>query len=137
MRELLRTVDIDGCQDCPSKCCHNLSVWIGAPQTKAEYEDLLWELRFDTVRIYIRSKRWYLLIEGKCMYLDENLMCKIYETRPQKCRDHNPPNCERYGEFWDIMFEKPEDLQKYIDKKKAAAKRKKRAKKKTVGRMQS
>lgn len=64
------------------------------------------------------------------MYLTENNLCRIYETRPQKCRDHNPPDCERYGEFWDVMFETPEDLEAYLKKKKQAAKRRARARSK-------
>jgi Fe-S-cluster containining protein len=114
------------CRGCPAKCCRNLSIWIGAPRTKAEIEDLMWEVRFDTVKIYIRNRRWYLWIKGTCMYLDENNMCKIYETRPDKCREHNPPNCERYGQFWDVMINNPEELQEYLDKRKRAAKRRKK-----------
>ena len=118
---------VPGCRGCPAKCCHNLSIWIGAPRTKDEIEDLMWEVRFDTVKIYIRNRRWYLWIKGRCMYLDNHNMCKIYETRPQKCRNHNPPNCERYGEFWDVMINNPEELQEYLDKRKRAAKRRKKA----------
>lgn len=68
------------------------------------------------------------------MYLDENERCKIYETRPEKCRVHNPPDCERFGDFWDVMFETPEELDAYFKKKKQAAKRRAnaRAKKKKM-----
>lgn len=123
MREDLRVVSNKDCQNCPSKCCHDLNMWVSSPKTKEEVDDMLWELQFDTVRIYIRNNRWYMLIKGKCMYLDENLMCTIYENRPQKCRDHNPPDCEQYGEFWDVMFETPDDLRKYLEKRKSNAKR--------------
>jgi len=128
MRKSLRIVSNKGCDDCPSKCCHDLNMWISSPKNNEDIEDLLWELQFDTVRIYIRNKRWYMLIKGKCMYLDKNLMCTIYDKRPQKCRDHNPPDCEHYGEFWDVMFETPDDLRKYIAKRKRNAARRRNAK---------
>jgi Fe-S-cluster containining protein len=127
VKKKLPVFSVPACRGCPSKCCHDLSMLIGAPTTKADFEDLHWQLRYDTVRIYIRNRRWYVLVEGRCMYLTENNLCRIYETRPQKCRDHNPPDCERYGEFWDVMFETPEDLEAYLKKKKQAAKRRARA----------
>ena len=119
-----------GCEGCPAICCRDLSIWIGAPKTKSEIDDLTWELRYDTVRAYIRNRRWYLLIKGTCMYLDENNLCTIYPKRPQKCRDHNPPNCEKYGEFWDVMFNNPEELEAYLKKKKRVAKKRATARRK-------
>ena len=110
-----RTTD-STCAKCPSLCCTNLSVWIGSPRTKAEIEDLKWQLQFDTVRIYIRNRRWYQLVEGRCMYLGDDYQCKIYERRPDKCRAHNPPNCEFFGKFYDVMISTPEELEAYLAK---------------------
>jgi Fe-S-cluster containining protein len=108
------------CNKCPALCCRNLSIWIGKPANREEIDDLKWQLHFDTVRVYIRNNRWYQLVEGKCIYLDEHNRCRIYETRPDRCRRHNPPNCEFFGDFFDVMFTTPEDLENYF-----AARRKK------------
>lgn len=127
---------LNECSGCPGECCQNLSIWIGAPKTKSEIEDLMWEVRFDTVQIYIRSRKWYLLVKGRCMYLNKDYFCDIYSTRPEKCRDHNPPNCEKFGQFWDVMINNPEELAAFLKKRKQAAKRRKKAReKKSAGRL--
>jgi Fe-S-cluster containining protein len=105
---------------------------IAAPRTRDEIDDLLWQIQFVTVRIYIRNRRWYMLIKGDCMYLDKDNRCTIYETRPDKCRNHRPPECEKYGDFWDIMFSTPQELEEYLKKRKRAARR--RAKARAKGR---
>jgi Fe-S-cluster containining protein len=122
MQEEAKLTTLSPCQDCPAKCCHNLSIWIGAPKTKEQIDDLMWEVRFNTVRIYIRNRRWYLLIDGKCMYLDKNYRCKIYGTHPEKCIRHTPPNCERFGSFWDVMINTPEELEAYLAKRRKKTK---------------
>lgn len=119
------------CSKCPSLCCKNLSMMIYRPENRQEVEDLKWQLRFDTVRIYIRHHRWYQLVEGRCMYLGEDGRCLEYEGRPNKCRRHNPPDCEFFGVFYDVMISTPEELEDYLNskrrRKKKAAKPLKRA----------
>ncbi len=113
-KKQLRTVA--ECDNCPALCCKDLSMLIGKPQTKSEVEDLKWQLHFDTVQVYIRSHRWYLLIKGRCMYLDENNLCTIYHRRPSRCRRHNPPDCERFGDFHDRLLSTPEELEEYLNR---------------------
>jgi len=115
------------CDGCPASCCRDLNMAIGAPRTKDEIDDLLWQVQFDTVRIYIRNRRWYLLVEGDCMYLDKNDRCIIYDHRPDKCRKHLPPECEKYGDFWDIMFNNPQELEAYLKKRKQSARKRAKA----------
>jgi Fe-S-cluster containining protein len=108
----------ENCEGCPAICCHNLAMHIGKPENKFEMEELRWQLQFDTVKVYIKSRRWYQIVEGKCMYLDKDNRCSIYDHRMDKCREHNPPHCERYGKFYDIMINTPDELNEYITKKK-------------------
>ena len=121
---------VSACDGCPALCCRDLNIGIAAPRTKDEIDDLLWQIQFVTVRIYIRNRRWYLLVEGDCMYLDKHNRCVIYDNRPEKCRKHLPPECERYGDFWDIMFNTPQELEAYLKKRKLAAKRRATARRK-------
>jgi len=114
------------CTDCHAACCRNLAIIIGRPQNKEELEDLKWQLHFDTVRVYIRSKRWYLLVEGTCRYLGKDNRCTVYEHRPDRCRVYNPPDCEYYGEFYDIMLNTPEELETYYYRNKKKTGKKKR-----------
>lgn len=130
MKRSVPKMAIKACDGCPGLCCRDLNMGIAAPRTKDEKEDLLWQVQFDTVRIYVRNRRWYLLVKGDCMYLDKNNRCIIYDERPDKCRDHLPPDCERFGDFWDIMFNTPDELAAFFKKRERAAKRRAKARKK-------
>jgi Fe-S-cluster containining protein len=111
------------CAKCPALCCKNLSIRILRPRTRAEINDLRWQLHFDTVKIYIRGGRWYQLVEGRCVYLDDRDRCRIYSERPEICRRHNPPDCEFFGEFYDIMIETPAELEAYLRKEQKLRRR--------------
>ncbi|MCK4375846.1 MAG: YkgJ family cysteine cluster protein [Candidatus Brocadiae bacterium] len=117
-----------GCAGCPALCCHDLVMPIPKPKNRAEVEELKWDLQYDTVRVFITSHRWHRLIEGRCIYLTRRNLCRIYKDRPQRCRRHNPPDCERYGDYWDVMLNTPEELEAYLDKekRKRLARRRKR-----------
>lgn len=106
------------CMECNAFCCKNLAMVIGRPENKQEIEDLKWQLHFDTVKVYIHRRRWYQWIEGKCMYLSKKSRCMIYAQRPDKCKAHNPPHCEQFGKFYDIMISTPDELEKYLKHKK-------------------
>ena len=46
-----------------------------------------------------------------------------YDELMDVCRDHNPPECELFGEFWDVMMTTPEDLDEYLRPKRKRKKR--------------
>ena len=104
------------CRDCPALCCHDLVEPLAKPKTAEDVSELKWELQYDTVGVFIRSHRWYRIIAGRCMYLDRNNRCTIYERRPKRCREMKPPECERFGEFYDVMITTPEELDEHLAK---------------------
>jgi len=107
------------CIECSAPCCRDLAMMITKPRTSSEIRELDWYLHFDTVSVAIRNYRWYLVIKGKCIYLSRNNMCKIYDKRPAICRRHNPPNCERYGTWYDVLISTPDELKRYLNGAKA------------------
>ena len=109
---------LEACQDCPALCCHDLVMPMTKPRTDDDIFELKWELQYDTVRVFIRSHRWYRIIQGRCMYLDENNLCTIYARRPRRCREHNPPECEKFGEFYDTMISTPQELEAHLARSK-------------------
>jgi len=118
------------CQKCDGACCKNLAMIIGRPINKKEVEDLKWQLQFDRVKVYIRNRRWHQLIESDCMYLTKDGRCKIYDQRPDRCRKYTQENCEYHGDFHDIMFETPQDLEDYLFKEKERRRMRKKSQKK-------
>jgi len=105
--------DHKACLKCPAICCKSLAMTIHRPKNKKDLADLKWQLQFDSVRIYIRDRKWYLLVDGKCSYLGADDKCTCYETRPKICRMHNPPHCEFFGRYYDLMLTTPEELEGY------------------------
>ena len=104
----------DICLKCPAYCCNDMSMMITKPQTRADVREAKWYLHYDTVNIAIRNNRWYLVVKGRCIYLDEKNMCKIYDKRPSRCRKHMPPECEKFGSWYDTLLKTPEELEEYI-----------------------
>lgn len=102
------------CIECSAVCCHNLALPLKKPRTSYDRYLLRWKLHFDTVSIYIKNKRWHLLVKGKCMYLGKDTMCTNYEHRPQVCRDHSSDNCEMTGDWYDVMINTPEEFDQYL-----------------------
>jgi Fe-S-cluster containining protein len=102
------------CVDCPALCCHDLAIEILRPRLREDIDNLKWHLHFDTVHVAIRHRQWYLVVNGRCIYLDENNLCTIYDRRPDTCRDHNPPDCEKYGLWYHVWIETPDELEDYL-----------------------
>ena len=105
------------CVDCPALCCKDLAIPTKRPRTRDQIDEMKWYLHFDTVSAIIVRRRWYLLINGRCMHLDDNDLCTIYEDRSYVCRQHNPPECERFSEFCEILIETPDELEQYLKPK--------------------
>lgn len=105
------------CKKCSADCCKDLAMMITKPMNKTEINELKWYLHFDTVNIFIRNYKWYLVMKGKCIYLTKDNLCKIYDKRPLRCRRHNPPDCEHFGKYYDDIIIAPDKLEKYLKSK--------------------
>ncbi len=109
--------DKDVCIHCPSICCHDLTHTITRPRTRADIDELKWDLQYDTVTVFIKNRRWHEVIKGRCTYLSKKNLCTRYEKRPEKCRNHKPPACEQFGQYYDVLISTPEELDNYLTKK--------------------
>jgi Fe-S-cluster containining protein len=106
------------CMKCKAPCCQNLAIAVTKPRRIHEKELLKWYLHYDTVQIYIRNRRWYLLITGTCIYLSKKNLCTIYDKRPQICRAHRPDGCEITGQWYDTLLSSPRDLETFLKRGK-------------------
>ncbi len=89
----------DQCKKCmPAKCCTYFAVEIDEPETRKDYEAMLWQIAHKNVSIYIYRKAWYLMVDSVCGFLTPDNKCAIYETRPYICREHSTDSCEYTGE---------------------------------------
>ncbi len=108
----------DICKTCNAPCCRDITMLITKPRTKTDVNELTQYLHFDTARVFIRSNKWYLIIDGKCIYLSMNNLCKKYTKRPARCRRHNPPDCERFADYYDVLVSTPEEFEDYLSRMK-------------------
>ncbi|MHC4661072.1 MAG: YkgJ family cysteine cluster protein [Planctomycetota bacterium] len=107
-------VSKDECLDCDGLCCSDLAIMITKPRTSTEKNNIKWYLHYDKVEIYIRHNMWYIVVKSKCMYLGRNNMCSKYRERSNRCRRHNPPDCEKFGSWYDKKFTTPEEFEEYL-----------------------
>ena len=90
--------DDDQCSKClPSKCCTYFSFGIDEPETRKDFEALLWQIAHQKVSFYVYRNDWYIMINNRCRFLTANNQCAIYFQRPYICREHDTKDCEYNG----------------------------------------
>jgi Fe-S-cluster containining protein len=84
------------CTRCPALCCSYVSTEIDAPTTRRDFDILRWYLMHPGVRVYCEggTDSWFLQFMTRCRNLGDNGLCRIYEERPQICRDLKATECE-------------------------------------------
>ncbi len=119
------------CRKCEAKCCQYYALQIDTPRSKDDFENLRWYITHKRTRIFYERRKWFLEVLNKCRYLDKDHKCKIYNKRPQVCRDHEAKSCEHtLGEAdHEHYFKDLKDLDKYIQNRFSRKPKKKSVKK--------
>jgi len=103
-----------------TKCCVYTTQEIDTPRTKDDFDHMLWQMAHKNIQVYKDEGEWFLLVNNECQFLGDKGMCKIYETRPQLCRDYSNDFCE-YDEpaenSFQFYFKTYEELDKYCRKR--------------------
>ena len=104
------------CLDCGAKCCRYFALQIDEPDSDKEYEKVRWYLAHENTWVFVDEGKWYLLVNNKCRYLGQDLLCTVYDRRPDICRKHNQKNCERDSDiFYDIIFKSMEEFEQWLE----------------------
>lgn len=106
------------CEGC-TKCCGHISVEIDAPENKKDYSNIIWFVIHENIEVFIDDEDcWHLEVFAPCKMLDEKGLCKIYDERPEICRDYSQDNCEKNGEgdYYKFKFKCREDVIDYMRK---------------------
>ncbi len=107
----------DQCKKClPAKCCTYFAFGIDEPETRKDYEALLWQIAHEGVSFYIYRNAWYFMMDSVCKFLTPDNKCGIYETRPYICKEHSIDSCEYVGEDYGFTehFKSYEELLAWI-----------------------
>ena len=88
------------CQDCKATCCTYITVALDDPEDDMdEWESIRWYLTRPNTKVYIdEDGDWQLQIGERCQFLQDDWSCGAYERRPQVCADHDPTECEYWGD---------------------------------------
>jgi Fe-S-cluster containining protein len=88
------TPDPVECTEC-GKCCTYVGVEVETPEGAKDASDILWYLYHPGVYIYIDGNEdWSVHFESRCDNLGDDLLCRIYEQRPDICRGFDNTTCE-------------------------------------------
>jgi Fe-S-cluster containining protein len=75
-------------------CCSYVAVDCEDPSTLRGATNILWYLYHDGVSVYTDGEDWMVTFDTRCRHLQDDNKCRIYETRPQICREFDETSCE-------------------------------------------
>ncbi|MBN1788125.1 MAG: YkgJ family cysteine cluster protein [Sedimentisphaerales bacterium] len=104
------------CSQCTGLCCRYMALPIETPEDREDFDDIRWYLVHRGVSVFVEDGDWYLNIENRCKYLSKDHRCKIYDKRPQICRDHKIKDCElTHDEFdYEMYFGNDKQMEEYM-----------------------
>lgn len=103
------------CDRCTALCCRYFALGIDNPESPDDYDDIRWYLAHESVHVFIEDDEWFIAVQTRCQYLQDDNRCGVYEDRPRICREYSTENCDyRTGEYdFDQYFSTPEQLEAY------------------------
>lgn len=104
-----------------SYCCTYITQQIDTPRSMEDFDTLLWQVSHQDTEAYKDDDGWFLLLPTRCMHLEADGRCAIYEERPQVCREHTNDDCEFDGlagaDDFDLYFKDYKALNTYCKKR--------------------
>ena len=104
------------CYMCGAKCCRYIVVKLNDPEDVEDIEELRWFVCHKNILLCIDDDQWELVVLTDCQNLDAFGRCRIYEKRPDLCREHSEEDCEfsEPGEWGESIFRSLEELDDYL-----------------------
>ena len=76
---------------------------------------MLWYLYHEKVSVYRDGDgEWSVVFETRCRHLQDDLLCGVYEDRPEICRDFDNTTCEVNAPEGGLTFATPEEFLDYL-----------------------
>lgn len=106
-----------GCLTC-GLCCTYVTADADPPTTVRRATELLWNLYHDRVSIHFDGEDWLVQFETRCQHLQEDNRCRIYESRPHVCREHDELECEVNHEVEGTTFYTPGEFIAFLQRRR-------------------
>src|SRR5689334_20725331 len=75
-------------------CCSYVAVDCEPPTSLRGATDILWYLYHEGVSVYTDGDEWMVVFDTRCRHLQDDDKCRIYDTRPEICREFDETTCE-------------------------------------------
>ena len=114
------------CDKCGGRCCKYVAVQLDKPKSKSAQEHIKWYLLHKNVNVFVdHYKNWFVEFRTPCLAQKLNNKCKIYESRPDICKDHckGEGECEYYATPYLMYFSTVDQYNEYLEKKSVKSKK--------------
>ncbi|OHD65326.1 MAG: hypothetical protein A2176_15440 [Spirochaetes bacterium RBG_13_51_14] len=105
------------CGDCGGRCCQYTAIEIDRPVSKTAYDNIRWYLCHTDVHVFVdHDRKWHVEFRSRCENLAVDHTCRIYDDRPQLCRNHGnaEDECEYYDSPYLHYFSSREEFEHYL-----------------------
>jgi Fe-S-cluster containining protein len=122
------------CEHCTAACCRYLALPLDEPESARDFDDIRWYLMHAGVAVFVEDGDWYVQVQTDCSNLLPDNRCGVYETRPKICREYKAEDCDYScgGYTYDLLLQCPEDLEQYLERKRAKKNGRRAKRKKTT-----
>lgn len=106
------------CEGCDAMCCKYVALEIDCPEELEDFENIKWYVCHKNINVFVEEDDvWNIEFITPCAFLDKNGWCKIYNKRPQLCKDYSQEQCLFHNSDYNekYRFERIEDVEKYIE----------------------
>lgn len=115
--------DLKKCLECQAQCCKSVAIELSEPEDADDYMDFKWYLYHGFTVFQDKDGDWNVDIPHRCHNLLADNRCAVYDDRPPVCRDFEVRSCDDDEETDNLVdLEKPEDVDKLMDKLRAEGK---------------
>jgi uncharacterized protein len=107
------------CRDCTAECCKHIGVPIDPPKSWSDFQAIKHYIAHEGVNCYLDVEGdWVVEFITKCGQLNGN-QCSAWGTTayPRICKEYDMETCvmNEEGEWWEILFKTPEDVDRYCE----------------------
>lgn len=105
------------CFECNQECCKSVIIEMDKPETREDWEDIKWQVAHKNVQVILDNEdAWCIEFLTECDEMDENGRCKIYDKRPDMCRNHSSQRCAVNGEgsYYEVILKSIKDVEDYL-----------------------
>jgi Fe-S-cluster containining protein len=114
---MMNSTEGKDCSACKGNCCRYVITEIDKPESLEDFEEIKWFVAHKNVNVFVdEDGTWNLEFLTPCEFLGEDNLCKIYEKRPEICREFSVDECPHHNEYAEKhTFNCLKDVEDYIE----------------------